>query len=156
MANNVGKSGNIMKKTAGFSHAHIQMILQKIPFFRNFHPEERERLANEQDSFVIARPRELIVKKGSEERSFYILLSGTVEVMNKVGDEAIFDLSPGEFFGEISFLTSTPRTSSVRAKEVCILIKIDQVLMGNLRAEMREKIKDQLIEKLVKRIVSNG
>ena len=96
------------------------------------------------------------MKKGSEERSFYILLSGTVEVMNKVGDEAIFDLSPGEFFGEISFLTSTPRTSSVRAKEVCILIKIDQVLMGNLRAEMREKIKDQLIEKLVKRIVSNG
>ena len=72
LANNVGKSGNIMKKTAGFSHAHIQMILQKIPFFRNFHPEERERLANEQDSFVIARPRELIVKKGSEERSFSV------------------------------------------------------------------------------------
>jgi CRP/FNR family cyclic AMP-dependent transcriptional regulator len=149
-----GKSGNIMKKTAGFSHAHIQMILQKIPFFRDFNPEERERLANEQDSFVIARPKEPIVIKGSLERAFYILLSGTVEVMNRAGDKPIIDLIPGDFFGEISFLIETARTSSVRAKDVCILIKIDQQLMARLRAEMREKIKDQLIEKLVKRILA--
>jgi CRP/FNR family cyclic AMP-dependent transcriptional regulator len=142
-----------MKKTAGLSHAHIQMILQKIPFFRNFHPDERERLANEQDSFVIARPNESVVRKNSEERAFYILLSGTCEVMNRVGDEPIVELTPGEFFGEISFLTETPRTSTVRAKEVCILMRIDQQLMGHLRAEMREKIKDQLIEKLVARIL---
>lgn len=145
-----------MKKTAGLSHAHIQMILQKIPFFRDFNPDERERLANEQDSFVIARPKEPVVIKGSLERAFYILLSGTVEVMNKSGDEPILDLTPGEFFGEISFLTETARTSSVRAKDMCILMKIDQQLMGHLRAEMREKIKDQLIDKLVKRILSEG
>lgn len=143
-----------MKKTAGLSHAHIQMILQKIPFFRDFNPDERERLANEQDSFVIARPKEQIVIKGSLERAFYILLSGTVEVMCKADDEPILELNPGEFFGEISFLTETARTSSVRAKDVCILMRIDQQLMGHLRAEMREKIKDQLIDKLVKRILA--
>lgn len=143
-----------MKKTAGLSHAHIQMILQKIPFFRDFNPDERERLANEQDSFVIARPKEQIVIKGSLERAFYILLSGTVEVMCRADDEPILELNPGEFFGEISFLTETARTSSVRAKDVCILMRIDQQLMGHLRAEMREKIKDQLIDKLVKRILA--
>ena len=78
-----------MKKTAGLSHAHIQMILQKIPFFRDFNPDERERLANEQDSFVIARPKEQIVIKGSLESAFYILLSGTVEVMCRTDDEPI-------------------------------------------------------------------
>lgn len=143
-----------MKKTAGLSHAHIQMILQKIPFFRDFNPDERERLANEQDSFVIARPKEQIVIKGSLERAFYILLSGTVEVMCRADDEPILELNPGDFFGEISFLTETPRTSNVRAKDVCILMRIDQQLMGHLRAEMREKIKDQLIDKLVKRILA--
>ncbi len=142
-----------MKNTAGLSHAHIQMILQKIPFFRDFNANEREILANQQDSLVIARPNEVIVLKGSMDRVFYILLSGTVEVMAKENDKAIFDLNPGEVFGEIAFLTETPRTSSVRAKEVCILMRIDQQLMSRLRTEMREKIKDQLIEKLVKRIL---
>ena len=145
-----------MKNTAGLSHAHIQMILQKIPFFRDFNPNERERLANEQDSFVIARPKEVIVLKGSMDRAFYILLSGSVEVMATEVDKSLFDLSPGEVFGEIAFLTETARTSSVCAKEVCILMRIDQQLMGRLRAEMREKIKDQLIEKLVKRILSES
>ncbi|MFT4763290.1 MAG: CRP/FNR family cyclic AMP-dependent transcriptional regulator [Oleispira sp.] len=145
-----------MKKTAGLSHAHIQMVLQKIPFFRNCMPDERERLATEQDSFVVARPKESIVLKGSMERSFYIILSGTVEVMDCEGNKPIFELTPGEFFGEISFLSETPRTSNVRAQDICILMRIDQQLMARLRAETREKIKDQLINKLVKRILAQG
>lgn len=145
-----------MKKTAGLSHAHIQMVLQKIPFFRSFMPDERERLANEQDSFVIARPSEMIVQKGSMERSFYILLSGVVEILDGPDKKPIFELNPGEFFGEISFLSETPRTSCVRAQDVCILMRIDQQLMSRLRADMREKIKDQLIDKLVQRILSQG
>ncbi|CCK75174.1 Cyclic nucleotide-binding protein [Oleispira antarctica RB-8] len=145
-----------MKKTTGLSHAHIQMVLQKIPFFRGFMPDERERLATEQDSFVVAQPKELIVLKGSMERSFYILLSGVVEVIDREGRKPIFELIPGDFFGEISFLSETPRTASVRAQDVCILMRIDQQLMSRLRSEMREKIKDQLIDKLVKRILSQG
>lgn len=145
-----------MKKSAGLSHAHIQMVLQKIPFFRDFLPDERERLASEQDSFVIARPKETIVVKGSNEKAFYILLSGVVEVLDSKNEKALLTLEPGEFFGEISFLTETPRTSSVRAQDVCILMRIDQSLMSRIKAEMREKIKDQLIDKLVKRILDQG
>ncbi len=145
-----------MKKTAGLSHTHILMVLQKIPFFKGFMPDERERLANEQDSFFVAKPNEMIVLKGSIDRSFYILLSGIVEVIDCNDDSPIFELSPGEFFGEISFLSETPRTSNVRAQDVCILMRIDQQLMSRLRAEMREKIKDQLIDKLVNRILSQA
>ena len=139
-----------MKKTAGLSHANIQMVLQKIPFFRG------ERLAAEQDSFVVAQPKELIVLKGSMDRSFYILLSGVVEVMDREGQKPIFELSPGDFFGEIGFLSETSRTANVRAQDICILMRIDQQLMSRLRAEVREKIKDQLIDKLVHRILSQG
>lgn len=141
-----------MKKTAGFSHAHLLMVLQKIPFFRQFVADERERLANQQDSFVIARPQEMIVRKGSIERAFYILLSGSVSVISDDND-VVVTLTPGEVFGEISFLTETPRTSCVRSEEVCILMRIDQGLMVCLPAEIREKIKDQLIQKLVDRIL---
>lgn len=145
-----------MKNTAGLSHTHIQMVLQKIPFFRTFIPDERERLANEKGSFVVAKPNEMIVLKGSMERSFYILLSGVVEVMDSQGENSLFELNPGEFFGEISFLAETPRTSNVRAQGICILMRIDQQLMSQLRAEIREKIKDQLIDKLLQRILSKG
>jgi CRP-like cAMP-binding protein len=145
-----------MKKTTGFSSAHIQLILQKIPFFRDFTPDEKERLASEQDSFVIAQPQEMIVKKGSMERAFYIIMSGAVEVMAEDDRSLLIELTPGQVFGEITFLTETPRTSSVRAQDVCILMRIDQQLMARIRAEIREKIKDQLIEKLVQRILSQG
>jgi CRP-like cAMP-binding protein len=145
-----------MKKTAGLSHDHIQMVLQKIPFFRGFMPDERERLASEQSSFVIAHPEEIIVSKGSMERSFYILLSGVVEIMDVDGNKPILVLTPGEFFGEINFLSETPRTSNVKAQDICILMRIDQQLMSHLRADIREKIKDQLIDKLVQRIVAQG
>lgn len=141
-----------MKRTAGFSHAHLLMVLQKIPFFRAFSNDERERLADRQDSFVIARKLEMVVRKGSMEKAFYILLSGTASVVNDEG-EVIVTLTPGEVFGEISFLTETPRTSCVRSEEISILMRIDQRLMSCLRAEMREKIKDQLINKLVARIL---
>ena len=130
--NNAVKSGFIMKKTAGFSHSHLLMVLQKIPFFKAFLLDERERLADQQDSFVIARSSEIIVRKGSIERSFYILLSGTVSVINEEGS-AIVELMPGDVFGEISFLAEIPRTTSVRAEEVCILMRIDQALMSCLQ-----------------------
>ncbi|NRA24323.1 MAG: cyclic nucleotide-binding domain-containing protein [Oleispira sp.] len=143
-----------MKKTAGFSSAHIQLILQKIPFFRDFTPSEKERMASQQDSFAIAQPQEMIVKKGSMDRVFYIIMSGVVEVLAEDDKSLLFELHPGQVFGEITFLTEIPRTSSVRAQDVCILMKIDQQLMARMRADIREKIKDQLIAKLVQRILS--
>jgi len=142
-----------MKKTAGFSRSHIQMILNKIPFFRHFSQDEKEKMADEQASFLIARPNERIVSKDSKERAFYIILSGEADIKDGASDKTLLTLSPGEVFGEIGFLTETPRTSDVVANDVCILLRIDQQLMSRFRAEIREKIKDQLIEKLVERLV---
>jgi len=144
-----------MKKTTGFSRSHIQMILNKIPFFRHFTQDEKEKLADEHSCFLVARPAEKIVNKDSGERAFYIILSGNACVKDGDSVKTLVTLQPGEFFGEIGFLTETPRTSDVVADDVCILLRIDQQLMSRLRAEIREKIKDQLIEKLVGRLIDS-
>lgn len=144
-----------MKKTTGFSRSHIQMILNKIPFFRFFSQDEKEKLADEHSCFLVARPAEKIVNKDSGERAFYIILSGNACVKAGDTDKTLVTLQPGEVFGEIGFLSETPRTSDVVAEDVCILLRIDLQLMSRLRAEMREKIKDQLIEKLVARLVES-
>ena len=63
-------------------------------------------------------------------------------------------MEPGDVFGEIAFLSNSPRTTDVKACEVCILMVIDRAMMAGLRVDIREKIKDQLINKLVQRILS--
>ena len=144
-----------MKKTAGLSHAHIQMILNKVPFFREFNQDEKERVAGQQSSFLVAKPKEKIVTLGSMDRAFFLLLSGNANVMKGDTNQVLVVLEPGEVFGEVTFLTETPRTSDVIADGVCILLRIDQALMTHYRAEIREKIKDQLIAKLVQRVLKN-
>ena len=144
-----------MKKTAGMSQAHLQMVLNKIPFFRAFGQDELEKVAEQQSGFLIARPKEKIVVKGSMERAFYIILSGNAHVMDDTSKKVLITLEPGQVFGEITFLTETPRTSDVLADDVCIMLRIDQALMTRFRAEIREKIKDQLIAKLVSRILED-
>ena len=147
-----------MQKSASLSLSHAQMILSKIPFFREFTPSERERMAENQTAFVIARPKEMIVHKGDEGRSFYILLSGTASVLcpNSSEENELVALEPGDIFGEIAFLSNSPRTTDVRASEVCILMMIDRAMMAGLRVDIREKIKDQLIHKLVQRILDQS
>lgn len=145
-----------MQRSASLSSAHAQMILSKIPFFREFDNLERERVAENQTAFVIAKPNEMIVHKGDEGRSFYILLSGSVAVIcpEREALTELVALKPGDVFGEIAFLSDSLRTTDVLAKELSILMVIDRSSMAAMKVEIREKIKDQLIKKLVNRVLS--
>ena len=66
--------------------------------------------------------------------------------------QLITQLSPGEVIGEISFLTGEPRTASVLANTPSSALVIDQQLLAELQVITREKIKDQLILKMAKRL----
>ena len=141
-----------MKVASGLSTAQVVMVLGKIPFFRAFSVAERERLADEASSFRVARPGEVFVRSGQNDHSFYILLSGAVEVCASEQSPAVA-LTPGDVVGEIGFLAKTPRTRDVKASEASILLCIDQPLMSVLRCEIREKIKDELIRRLLLRFM---
>jgi len=141
-----------MKTASGLSRAQVVMVLGKVPFFRAFSLAERERLAEETASFLVATEGETIMKAGELDASFYILLSGGIEVIADQGKPAVA-LEPGEVIGEIGFLAQSVRTRSVVAREASILMCIDQPLMKHLRCEMREKIKDELIRRLLQRVL---
>ncbi|WP_430461630.1 cyclic nucleotide-binding domain-containing protein [Thalassolituus sp. LLYu03] len=141
-----------MKKAAGLSRGQVMLVLGKIPFFRSFSPDERERLADESDGFRIAAAGEYVMRAGQSERSFYILLSGGLQVSGGT-QGTVLALSPGEVVGEIGFLSGQARTRDVRATEASILLCIDQDLMARMKAEVREKIKDQLILRLLERLL---
>lgn len=52
-----------------------------------------------------------LVREGDEGREMYVLVSGTARVTR--GGRKIRDLGPGEFFGELAFVSRAPRTATV-------------------------------------------
>lgn len=64
-----------------------------------------------------------IIKEGELDDSFYILLSGVVNI-NKSGQH-IGNLQDGDCFGEMGYLSQTQRTATVKAKTEVALIKVN-------------------------------
>jgi CRP-like cAMP-binding protein len=63
---------------------------------------------------------EIIIKQGAEADSFYVLVSGSVEVVRERPQrplQPIATLKEGEYFGEIGLLEGVKRTASVIASE---------------------------------------
>lgn len=127
-------------------------IINRLKFFRKFTPTEKERLVQFHQHFCIFEKGEEIIREGSVQPTFFILLAGKVKVGRNGGSVHIVTLSPEEFFGEISFFTQSAATASVIAEEESIAILVDEAMLVTLNPETREKIKDKVIEKLAERL----
>jgi ATP-binding cassette, subfamily B, bacterial len=76
------------------------------------------------------RPGQNVVYEGDASGSFYIVVRGTLEVLK--GVQRIAVLQDGDYFGEISLLTGSPRTATVRATALTTCIALDKVAFGDL------------------------
>ncbi|WP_086479408.1 cyclic nucleotide-binding domain-containing protein [Oceanospirillum sanctuarii] len=138
-----------MKGIRLINRVKILNILDKIDFFSAFNPGEKNMIVDTRSRFVAADKGENIIVQGERDSAFYILLHGSAHVSLEENGKKLADLQPGDFFGEVSFLTNTPRTSNVVADETCILFRFDKKVMHSLPPLTREKIKDKIIAKLV-------
>jgi len=125
--------------------------MAKIPFFINFNGSERAQMA-EFSQIYIAEPNEAIIEKDARDTCFYVLLNGQGRVCVERTSSPVAIMSPGDIFGEVGFILNTPRSTWVFANQVCALLRIDQKLLNNLDASVRDKVKDQIILKLAKTI----
>jgi len=69
---------------------------------------------------------EVIFEEGSSDRDIYFVVSGEVEVSQRVGDKKMIvtTLENGDFFGEMASLTSYNRTMTITAKNDVYLWKM--------------------------------
>jgi glucose-6-phosphate 1-dehydrogenase len=74
---------------------------------------------------VVFQAADLVIRKGEIGRELYLIACGEVEVLDGSGNVAA-TLGEGDFFGEISLLTSAPRNATVRAKSYCDLFVLDK------------------------------
>lgn len=139
-----------VKEPSDTLQGNILKALNKTPFFEHFTLYEKKRLAASHTSFVKFTPGASIIREGELESCFYVLLSGSVSIMKQ--DVELNSQGAGDFFGEMAFLANTVRTSSVVAQELSFALRIDQELMAQLSCDIREKIKEQCIFKLVERV----
>lgn len=115
----------------------IHKTIDKTPFLSFINRADYEKLI-ENGILYLLNAGDSIIREGDSDQSVYIILEGRVRVFTKDNKEEDFDLAvlrPGEFFGEISFLTGKPRSSSVTALDNCVLIEFTHASMQKLMQE---------------------
>ncbi|MBF0138854.1 MAG: cyclic nucleotide-binding domain-containing protein [Magnetococcales bacterium] len=134
----------------------LLVILSFIPFFDMFSIYEKKQIISFHSKLVMAKPKETICKENDASNNFFIILKGYVMILKEGSPIALNTLGPGRSFGEIAFLTGTPRSANVVAKESTILLSIDREFYENIGLEIREKFKDQIIRQISANIVQQN
>src|SRR5690554_2083232 len=143
-----------MKQINTLRHKVIQ-LLNRLEFFKDFTDTDITLLVEGKGMIVLAEEGEYVIKEGTIDPTLYIPLSGELEVRitNEAGKEvAVAKIPPGETIGEVAFLTDNPRSANVVALKQTVMFRCSRSALKNLAPSAREKIKDQIIIKLVDRL----
>jgi CRP/FNR family transcriptional regulator, cyclic AMP receptor protein len=128
-------------------------LLNNIPFFQSFNVTEKKEFAALNNQVIEYSDLEAIVEEGQTDMAVFILLKGeAIVTRNDLPKVTINTLSLGSLFGEVSFLTQTPRTTNIFAKSQAKVFKMDPKMFDKLKPETREKLKDKFITVLVDRV----
>jgi len=79
-------------------------------------------------------PGQTVFREGDVGDRIYIVVAGRAEVVR--GDRVLAELGPGEFFGEMALLGSSPRNATVRCKEATTVLGIPKREFGLLAANV--------------------
>jgi glucose-6-phosphate 1-dehydrogenase len=74
---------------------------------------------------VVFQAGDVVIREGEIGREMYFISFGEAEVIDGSGN-VIATLGEGDFFGEVSLLTSAPRNATVRAKSYCDLFVLEK------------------------------
>ncbi|MCP4899113.1 MAG: mechanosensitive ion channel [bacterium] len=121
--------------------------LARCELFSDLAPDALNDLS-ERSSWLRFAPGEAIVTEGDASTALFVLADGTAEVVH--GEDTVGTLSSGDVFGEIAFLTNTPRTATVRAQQATAVVKVDSTALAAL-LETREELAAELAERMAER-----
>ena len=109
-------------------------ILRLNPIFARLSDQEFTSLAANTRSLRFA-PGETIMVEGEEGGAMYQVLHGEVEVLKQQPDAPplrVTSLKPGDIFGEMSMLSGSRRSATVRALQECVLLEVSREQLGPL------------------------
>lgn len=141
---------NIAKTKHNPSKWNLRDLLRQISYFKNCNNIElRDVIENGYRKIVPCG--EIICREGEPGDSFYIILSGSVEVFSEKANKYITTRYAGEFIGEMSLILGITRTASLRTTEDTILFVVDRENLHNLLAK-HQRLADKISEELSRRL----
>ena len=94
-----------------------------------------------------------MIKQGNSDNRLFILLTGNVNMVKEEDTSKVLaQLKRGDLFGEVSFISRRPRTANVITVGEVIVIRIDGDQFHTLPHVIENKIQEQLVDLLVKRL----
>ncbi|MCX7178862.1 MAG: cyclic nucleotide-binding domain-containing protein [Proteobacteria bacterium] len=130
-------------------------LFAAVPLFADLSSDDKRYLASRTDYTLSEfEDGDLIIKEDSPSTSFFILIRGAAKITrNSAPDLVLSNLKPGDIFGEMSYLTNQPRSANVVAcGEDVMAMRLSQELIQEMTPQIREVLKDKMIELLVQRI----
>jgi potassium-dependent mechanosensitive channel len=141
--------GKIKSGTKSVTKRSLRDLLRRVSYFERC--TDTELLAviasGYREHFSLGQ---VICKQDDPSDSFYIILSGSVEIISERTNTQLATLQHGDFFGEIALLTGTPRTATVKALSDTTLFVIGQQQLQKLLTEHKE-LGEQIALKLSER-----
>ncbi|MCP3892177.1 MAG: cyclic nucleotide-binding domain-containing protein [Desulfobulbaceae bacterium] len=102
----------------------IVHLLSSFPFFKNIEGKHLDKVVS---YFRLNRYKtgDIVIRKGDPGGRFFIIVTGSVNVLNKAGI-IISELDKGEVFGEMSLICNDRVTATIQVKEPSEILYIDQ------------------------------
>ncbi len=127
----------------------LRDLLRQISYFQNCTPRQIRELI-EQGYRQILPPGQVICREGDPGNSFYVILSGSVEIYSEKLGKHIVNRHAGEFIGEMALLMGTPRSASIRTIEQTTLFLVDHTNLQKLLLN-HSQLADQISAELASR-----
>ncbi|MBF0435548.1 MAG: mechanosensitive ion channel family protein [Magnetococcales bacterium] len=130
----------------------LHHFIRRIPLFASLSLEDCNELAGQMHLEIYPTSR-VITRQGEEGSSLFVIKEGllNVQVMDQSGTQTIVGhLVPGDFFGENSALTGTPRAATVVAAVDSLVFKLERVTLQSLvsrRPEVARILSDFLAKR---------
>jgi cAMP-dependent protein kinase regulator len=130
----------------------VDKLMVTSQLFRSLGPKDRMQILQKL-SYHIFEPGALIIQEGCAGDYLYLIKSGGADITTLRDDQEVLlaTIGEGEFFGEISLVTGTPRTASVKARTAMETMRLSKADLDEVAARHPnvKKVIDDIIQKRV-------
>jgi serine/threonine protein kinase len=123
--------------------------VKPLEFFRGFSDAEIWEIIRASVWMDVAVDR-VVVTEGDVEDSFFIIVSGTVQVTKQ--RQAVGRLRAGDCFGEMGYLTRNKRSATVTAEGPVALLKVNSTLIEQVSADCQLRFYRTFTRILIERL----
>jgi|SRR5690554_709289 len=142
-----------MRQIDRVSKLKLLEIINRLEFFKTFTLDERRILLEDRLEVYFCKKNFRVFREGEIDATFYLVLSGKVNIVQTKKNRILGTVGAGDFLGEGAFITQGPRSASAVAEEDALLLRLDITALRSLSSAIREKLKDAIIAGMAQRIV---